>query len=213
VTEIKPEEPKTVPAASSPRLVVTDGLARPPADPSTEPAPERYAVVTTPMPSPVETATKVKPAAIAPKSRLTRSDAAIFEPVIIKVPAANSKPAETASSVENTGEARPRVIAGAEVREELPATCKLVLSDENVSVINDGGSVGVLVEIDPANTDEAVSAVSSSPGDVDVRIEPVSGSSNGRRFYIIRSVSSTLGLYDITFSASCGKASVKVRVR
>jgi hypothetical protein len=103
-------------------------------------------------------------------------------------------------------------VPGSEIRADTPKSCTLSLSDDNVSVINDGGSAGVLVTVG-GDTDVELNAASSSPKDLDVKADPVISGSRARRFYIIKSISTALGLYDVAFTAPCGQASVKVRVR
>ena len=101
------------------------------------------------------------------------------------------------------------MIAGAEVREELVPSCTLSVSDDSVSVINDGGSVGLLVELSGAGKETFVSATSSSPENVDVRIEPENGSAVTRRFFLIKSISPTVGLYEVPSPLRAGRPALR----
>ncbi|MCA1608412.1 MAG: hypothetical protein LC730_02995, partial [Acidobacteria bacterium] len=104
----------------------------------------------------------------------------LFDPVIISVPA-SSDPARklvTAKSVdpksgnleeEDQANRRVRVVENQAVNVDGPATCSIKVSLESVSILADGGMIGLLVGTD----DEAVniSATSSSPRDVEVTKE------------------------------------------
>ena len=152
----------------------------------------------------VKTDLTLKPA--TPKA--TAKNKPLFEPVIITIPGGSAAKNTTALDGEN----RPRLVPGSEVHVDAPSSCSLALSDESVSVINDGGSVGILVTVS-GDTETELAAVSSSPGDIDVKADPEFSGSRARRFYIVKSISSALGLYDVTFTAPCGKGVVKVKVR
>ncbi|MEP7211770.1 MAG: tetratricopeptide repeat protein [Acidobacteriota bacterium] len=209
------EKPQPVTEKLTPKLIVTDTLVRAPAVTAAgEPPVKHYEVVRTDLPPPTGRIGPAKLTAAVPKSKIVKPDGPLFEPVIIKIPAnSESKTAEAQNNADSRFDARPRVITGAEVRGELPPSCTLSISDESVSVINDGGSVGVLVELSGAEKDTLVTAASSSPENVDVKIEPENDAARQRRFYIIRSISPTVGLFNVAFTAPCGKATVKVRVR
>lgn len=200
----------TDPPAAEPEKRITDGL------------PKTYTVVTTELPSPTVINSRPKistkrnrPADNVPisekKSAIkTNPDAArLFEPVIINVP-------ETAVSNATTpvapADGRARTATGMDVRADTPATCKISVSDESVSVINGGGSIGVLITVE-ADDDVDVTASSSSPENIEVKADPENSAQTKRRFYVIKSIGTELGMYDVVFSARCGKATVAVKVR
>ena len=157
----------------------------------------------------------------------------LFEPIIITIPSRRSaKPpaSETAKAspadekrVETnkepdraavtTGAARPRLIEGREVKIEEPEPCVVVVSQENVSLINGGGKVGILVHVERPGDIKTLVAVSSSPTDIEVILEPEIGGVPDGRFYIIKSISSAVGVYQVTFAAPCGKRDLIVTVR
>jgi predicted Zn-dependent protease len=118
------------------------------------------------------------------------------------------------------GATRPRVI----VTENLPAPtaieapqtiapCAIVVGQENISLINGGGSLGILVGYKNKGDLRQIRAASSSPSDVEVIFDPQIGEIAGRSFYVIKSVSSKKGVYQVLFEAPCGKKEVIVRVR
>ena len=99
------------------------------------------------------------------------------------------------------------------MKSESPAPCGMSASQESISLLNDGGIVGILVTVEPPGDAKNLSAVSSSPKDIDVKIEPEISGLSDRRFFVIKSTSSALGVYTVTFSAQCGKKDVVVTVR
>jgi tetratricopeptide (TPR) repeat protein len=92
-------------------------------------------------------------------------------------------------------------------------TCQIVLSQDIVSVINNGGSMGVLVGVEKAVEGGEINAVSSSPENVQAVFEPGIGAIPGRAFFIIRSISPTLGEYKVKFETPCGEKEILVKVR
>ena len=104
---------------------------------------------------------------------------------------------------------RPRVVPEADDK-----PCEIIVSQDIVSIINNGGSLGVLVGLEAGKGDpRKLKAVSSSPEDVEVAFEPDIGASSDRAFFVVKSVSQTQGLYKVTFEAPCGKRTIDVRVR
>ena len=144
----------------------------------------------------------------------------LFEPIIIMIPKSEPlktiNPKITKDADENetkpidesvgTGLMRPRVI------DENPP-CSLIVSQENVSLFNGGGSLGVLVGFEKSGDFEEIKAVSSSPKDVEVVFEPEIGALSGRAFFVIKSITEKVGEYKIFFEASCGKKEITVKVR
>ena len=212
--DIKPDDPPIDNPIAKP--AAADIQNEPPDEkiqlPITAATPTAYAVITTDLPVPVAPRPKspTKTSKPAERSIISKTaNAPLFEPIIITVPdnTAAKKP-----DTKESADARTQVVTSSEVRSVVPPTCRVSVSDESVSVINDGGSVGVLVTLDAGN-DAQINAVSSSPENVEVKADPGTSSAAERHFYIIKSVSAALGLYEVTFNAVCGKASVSVKVR
>ena len=93
------------------------------------------------------------------------------------------------------------------------APCEVVVTQESVSIITDGGSTGIVVGITGDKIKSKVQAVSSSPQDVEVVFDSTIGKNSGRALYIIRSISKNEGTFTISFTTSCGKKDVLVKVR
>jgi tetratricopeptide (TPR) repeat protein len=145
----------------------------------------------------------------------------LFEPIVITIPSAGNKtdkpagkpkqPESPAKETDNSGAGRARVVGEKSDKEE-PPKCALTLSQENVSLLNDGGSIGILVGIEGAGDIKDLTAASSSPRDVSVVLDPGIGGSR-RAFYVIKSISVMTGSFTIVFeSPSCGKREIKVKV-
>ncbi len=189
-----------------------------------DPAPSQSEPTNTPLEKPATSSSK------------TTESKPLFEPIIIKIPNSRSSKASTAAKVEKveteatdtkdgvtekrtgdtvvtSGSSRPRLIDGQEVKlDEIPP-CKVGASQENVSLINGGGTIGILISVDAPGDIKTLTAISSSPKDVELTLEPEIGGIPDRRFYVIKSISSAVGVYQVTFATTCGEKNVIVTVR
>lgn len=166
---------------------------------------------------PPETKTGPGPAKPAEKREKPKD---LFEPIVITIPTPGGKtdkPAETgaqpeapAKDAEGAGAARPRIVGEKSGKEETPK-CSLTLSQENVSLLNDGGSIGILTGIEGDGDIKEVTATSSSPRDVSVTLEPEIGGPR-KAFFVIKSISAKTGIYQVTFESPCGKREIVVKV-
>ena len=119
----------------------------------------------------------------------------------------NSEPKNTTAST-----TRLRVFIEDNLRVETPK-CELVASQESVWLVNGGGSLGILVGFAGQGDAQEITAVSSSPRDIEISLEPEIGANSGRAFFILKSISTKKGAFTVTFNAPCGKKEVQVRVR
>jgi hypothetical protein len=235
-TEIKTEAPAKTepvsddqqpkPVAENPQPIVSNPDPTPLAEtkvsePKTDPAANGLITKEAPIEQPV----KEKPTANKSKTE----PKPLFEPIIITVP--DSRPRKSSDSVTTdkkdsaapadkkpdgpapAGELRPRVIDGQEVKSEEVPPCTVGVSQENISLINGGGNVGILVSVEAPGDIKSLTAISSSPKDIELTLEPEIGGVSDRRFYVIKSISSAVGVYQVTFAAPCGKRDVIVTVR
>ena len=125
------------------------------------------------------------------------------------------KPVEPEKSEPKNTEAsttRPRVFIEENLKVETPK-CELVASQESVWLVNGGGSLGILVGFAGQGDAKKITAVSSSPKDIEVSLEPEIGANSGRAFFILKSISPKKGAFTVTFNSPCGKKEVQVRVR
>ncbi|MEQ1763823.1 MAG: hypothetical protein ABL984_11850, partial [Pyrinomonadaceae bacterium] len=106
----------------------------------------------------------------------------------------------------------PRIVEGKAITGEL-LPCEIGVSQESVSLINNGGSFSMLVSIEQGEDVKLVTGASNSPADVEVRLELNLVSVSGRSMFVIKSVSDKTGMYQVTFKAPCGRRDVIVRVR
>lgn len=109
------------------------------------------------------------------------------------------------------GVSRPRVVEGKETVEELPTPCSISVSQDNVSILNNGGSLALIVAVEGRPV--LLNAISSSPGDVEVRLEPGIISIPGRSLFVVRSISEKTGIFEVSFAAPCGKKKILISVR
>jgi len=139
----------------------------------------------------------------------------LFEPVVIEVK--NSTKPKKSTDVASDTERKPvrdRVVEGKEaVSKAAPPPCTITVSQEDLSLIADGGSIGVLVGVDGEVDLKQLTAAASSPKDIEVSRQPEIAGVSSRAFYVIKSLSNAAGDHKVTFSAPCGKKDVSVKVR
>ena len=139
----------------------------------------------------------------------------LFEPVVIEVK--NSTKPKKSTDVASDTERKPvrdRVVEGKEtVSKAAPPPCTITVSQEDLSLIADGGSIGVLVGIDGEVDLKQLTAAASTPKDIEVSRQPEIAGVSSRAFYVIKSLSNAAGDHKVTFSAPCGKKDVSVKVR
>lgn len=157
----------------------------------------------------------------------------LFEPIVIAVP----RSAEKAESDKNTeaaekpiinekaktdqskedpianGTSRPRVVEGKEITGGEIIPCTIEASQESISLINNGGSIALLISASEGIDPKTIDARSNSIKDIEVRLEPEIAGVTGRSLYVIKSISENTGLFQVAFELPCGKKVVTVRVR
>lgn len=151
-------------------------------------------------------------------SSTTKPANPLFGSHVIEVPkpAAQKRAAAEPQKTGETGPAvtaavRPRVASGSDVR--LALECKMTLSSDNISIMNSGERLGILVTIEGEGDVNDISATSSSSKDVEVHVEPAIVGRPGTRYFLIRSISNSAGLYQAVFQSPCGRKEVRVNVR
>lgn len=149
----------------------------------------------------------------------------LFEPIIINIPNNKPKPTETPKTEEtkteesktekttdekvSTGEVRQRKVV-----EKAIETCTIIANQESVSLLNGGGTIGVMVGFEEKGKDlKEIKAISSSPSDVQAVADYEFGENTGRVLFVIKSISTKKGIYTVTFEAPCGKKEIAVIVR
>ena len=141
--------------------------------------------------------------------------ASLFEPIVITVPTRKrlvpaTELAATDEEASGNPPSRPR---RAETEDAAETPCSISLSQENISLINNGGTVGLIVTVSDETAIDTLEAISSSAKDIRVKLEPQIVGVGGRAFFVVTSLSERTGVYQITFKASCGSRDVIVRVR
>ncbi len=218
--EIKSEETAVKPAPdetkTEPKPTVSESPTEPKrSEPESSPTPVKFEPTPTSETPTVENKTaetaKNQPANDAPKS--------LFEPIIINVPKPIIKSSENNPQKktidENSSNGRPRVVVettDATIK-ETPPQCTVTASEESVSVLNGGGILSVLINVEGAGDLKEIKAVSSSPNDVEVVAQPVGEDSSRGLFFNVKSISRKTGIFTVTFELPCGKKEIQVRVR
>jgi tetratricopeptide (TPR) repeat protein len=181
-----------------------------------------------PAPLPLEEKTEERP---EPKS--AEQERSLFDPIIITVPSGRTsrvaepraapetktdeRPDEPArdeprsTEQDHSGTGRPRVVAGRPVS-EATEPCTISLSQENVTLVARGGSIGLLVGVDNGRIED-IRAISSSPRDVEVISDSDGSVVSTRAFFVLTSISPKVGIFNVTFEAPCGRKQLAVRVR
>lgn len=101
---------------------------------------------------------------------------------------------------------------------EKPATrprvaCAIWLNQTEISVLSNGGMTSLIVGIEGDKPVSDLVATSENQTDIEVKLSKDVQISGNRALYEIRSISESKGDFTITFESSCGKKTVKVRVR
>ncbi|MEZ5307459.1 MAG: tetratricopeptide repeat protein [Pyrinomonadaceae bacterium] len=133
------------------------------------------------------------------------------------------KPESTTSTTNNPqekdlidlGAHRPRFVPLDKIRPaqtDAIEPCSFVVSQENVSIVANGGSFGIIVGLKNYGKPYVMRASSSSQNDVQIKYEPEIGSLDGRAFFVIRSVSENKGNFEVYFESPCGRFKVDVTV-
>lgn len=203
-TEQKPALPSG--ALFEPIVITIPGRSKPSKETTAAEPPVSQPAEATP--TPVPEATPVSSPEIKEPLSEAKSEEVPAEKQISVEP--NSEPTPKTDILD--GSVRPRLVEGKEISGDMPP-CTIELSQENVSLINNGGTIGILVSIDNNMDIRSVKPVSSNPEDVQVTVEPEIAGISGRAFYIVRSTSPKIGVFQVTFAAACGKKELLVQVR
>lgn len=218
--EVKPEPTPEVKAEPTPEKTpdtpaetktVADvpAFVEKPAEVKTEPVTEEKKVEAREEPKAGD-----KPAATPAK------DKPLFDPVVITVGKTEEKPAEKPAEKpeekpeaekDNSGAERPRVVEE-KPAEEQPKPCTVSFTQETISLLNNGGSIGILASIEGDGDIKQMKATSSSPDDVGIYADTAIGGSR-KAFFVIRSISTKTGKFTLTFEGPCGKLEMPVVVR
>lgn len=178
----------------------------------------RLAVVKTDLPPPppkVETL-KIPPRKARPAVKDTPSPAdpgrPLFEPVVIKIPGSNKPKAEEPAASPTDQRTDPPDATATIPEEGSAKRCYVGVSQENLTISGVDGSVALLVSV-TEGVDVSTLRAASNSEEVEVRREPLIAGIDDRVVYVLRSVSGKAGIYQVTFSAPCGKKTVNVSVR
>ena len=176
------------------------------------------------------TETETKPTETTKTEETKTETKPLFEPIIITIPNNKPKPTESPKTEETkteeskteeskTEESTDEKVTSGEVRQrkvvkKAVETCTIIANQESVSLLNGGGTIGVMVGFEEKGKDlKEIKAISSSPSDVQVVADYEFGENTGRVLFVIKSVTTKKGIYTVTFEAPCGKKEIAVIVR
>jgi tetratricopeptide (TPR) repeat protein len=124
-------------------------------------------------------------------------------------------PAERKESVNElmrAGQTRPRIVRVEVLRQR--QDCGLFVSQEEISILRDGGSLGVLVGYIGADEDlNKIIAIPDSLADVKVEYEPEVAKTSKQLFLVIKSIGEKTGIFKVLLKSPCGNKEIKVRVK
>jgi tetratricopeptide (TPR) repeat protein len=200
-------------------------------------------VETTPTPENVEPTPTPEVKAETTSTPLVKMESSptpkpLFDPVVIEVGKSTVKTSATSTEnkentekkapettekkdTENTSNnlvtvtdpfARPRIAKG-DSSENPEMTSCLVTSQDSLSILNNGGNLGLLVGYSQEGDISKITFESSSPDDVTAIPDSSNGKQSNRASYTIKSLSANKGVFTITFNSPCGKKTVQVKVR
>jgi len=112
---------------------------------------------------------------------------------------------------DKAGTTRKRIVDGIKINEQIAEKCSIYASQETVSILNDGGSLGILIGIEGVDSKD-ITVTNSSPQDISIALQPDIGIKD-RSFFVIRSRSTRTGVYNVIFSGGCGSKTIPVTVR
>jgi hypothetical protein len=161
-----------------------------------------------------------KPTAGPPKPLASNTPKPIFEPIIITIPktetpkeAPRDRKASAATLETADVDGRPRLINGQPVQVDEPPPCQINVNQERLSLINNGGTLSILIGVEKGYLLEDVKFVVSDPNDISIDLESETTGIKGRSLYVVKSISERTGTFRVTFYLPCGKRDVTVIVR
>jgi hypothetical protein len=118
---------------------------------------------------------------------------------------------DTVPAATSSREVRPRIS-----REENPAPvvqCTVTTSDERLTLMKNGGSLGLLVGVGSPGDLREIRAIPSSSEDLQVTREaPIAGLED-RAVFSVKAIGTKPGAYKVTFEAPCGRHQITINVR
>jgi len=115
---------------------------------------------------------------------------------------------------------RPRIVVGTnkpiqpknDAANKTTDDCSITVSQESLSVLNNGGTVSLTVELYGMPSDGNIT-VENEWTNIAVFLEPKVRTDGRSALFSITSVSKNTGIYTVTFKSPCGSKSVTVKVR
>ena len=185
----------------------TESIPGPTSATSAEPKPDFPTAITVKIetpPTPTPDAVKFEPRPeTAPLPTLSGSSPSndkpkeLFPPVVITIPSPDGS--------------TPRVADKSNSATIAIKPCTVTVSEETITLKNNGTDLAIIVGTEEDDELTSVIAVSSVPDDLDVHRELIADI-KGRALFVVRSISTKTGDFQIKFEMPCGKKVVFVKV-
>jgi len=130
-----------------------------------------------------------------------------------KAPVSDAEDKKAVDNGVDPDKSRRTIIVGNAPKTPEAPTCAITVSQDSISILNNGGSLGVLVRMDGKGELRSIKAVSNSPDDLEIKLEPEIAGVRGQAFYVIRSLTTKTGDFTVAFIAPCGRKEMSVNVR
>lgn len=208
--------PRTAPRAGTPKVVVTENI---PAGRNTATAnsPPGQRSLFEPVVIAVPNADASRAEANSPAAKEPPAAPQVQptpEPQPIKESARSTRVQVTdtlPTTADISREVRPRV-----TKESEPAPiaqCSVTTSDERLTLMKNGGSLGLLVGVGSPGELGVIKATASSPDDIQVTREaPIAGLED-RAVFSVKAVGTQPGIFKVVFEVPCGRHQITVNVR
>jgi len=125
----------------------------------------------------------------------------LFPPVVITIP---KTPRTSDSTLPKTDADTPKE------QSEPIMPCTITFGEEPLNLMA-GAELAVIVGTEDDREMASMKAVSSNAEDIDVKVVPIAGV-KGRLLYVVRSISTNKGIYQVHFSMDCGSKELTVKV-
>lgn len=133
-------------------------------------------------------------------------------PTVLPTAIENKEPTPTPTAEASTSEQSPTPITITPTPTPEIKPCSLLVDMDNISLKNSEGVLAVIVRRENDLDLEGLTATSSSPDDVTVRREMIADLKT-QALFVVRSISTKTGVYQVTFEMPCGKKEITVKVQ
>jgi tetratricopeptide (TPR) repeat protein/outer membrane biosynthesis protein TonB len=213
--ETKPTD--TLPQSDAANTSATTEQARPEPTPEPTPTPTPEPTPTpTPTPTPEQTPAPTPTPEQTPASEMATNTAPAEVPPGPPQPAVNDEPPATPTPTPQPTPSAPESARRQERKRRVTndGKCTINVSEQTLTIQNNGGSALITVTLDGLDSTEQVTASTSDWSALAVFPEPKSNApSSNALVFSVAPISKKTGLFTITFKSPCGSKDVTVTVK